>query len=73
MIASRYAYLIPGFIAVARTNGLSNLWAALPASHELIKTNRVAQIRKVKGILASGVDELGNVTTLGVDGLIRQC
>jgi len=68
----RFAYLIPGFIATAQSNGISNLWAALPAAHPLIKGNRVAQIRKVVDIIASGVDELGNVVTLGKDGLIRQ-
>ena len=72
MKASRYAYLIPGFLATARDNGLSNLWAALPASDPLIRENRVAQIRKVKDRLASGVDSLGNVTILRTDGLIIQ-
>jgi hypothetical protein len=68
----RYAYLIPGFIATARENGLSNLWAALPASDPIIRQNRAAQIRKVKDHLASGVDCLGNVTILTVDGFVKQ-
>ncbi len=72
MKTSRYAYLIPGFVATARQNGMSNIWAALPASDPLIKTNRVAQIRKVKGELASCFDELGNRTVLTVDGFVKQ-
>ncbi len=70
--APRFAYLIPGFVATAQANGMRNIWAALPAGHQLVKTNRVGQIRKVKGELASCFDELGNRTILTVDGFVKQ-
>ena len=63
---------IEDFIRVAQTNGLHNLWAALPRAHALVRTNQVAQIRLTRTVLASGVDELGNSITLGTDLRVTQ-
>ncbi len=63
---------IEDFIRVAQTNGLHNLWAALPRTHALVRTNQVAQIRLTRTVLASGIDELGNSITLGTDLRVTQ-
>jgi hypothetical protein len=64
--------LIVHFIQTARLNGLTNLWAALPSSHALIRGNQVAQIRRVTDTLALGFDELGNRVSLTADRRIIQ-
>jgi hypothetical protein len=66
------ATLIVSFIQTAKANGLSNLWAALPRTHALIRTNQVGQIRKVTDTLAQGFDELGNRVRLTADRRIIQ-
>jgi len=59
---------IADWLATARTNGLRNLWAALPAAHPLMKAkNAPGQIRKAKDCLAEGWDELGNRVVLTTD------
>ena len=46
---------IVDFMDAARTNGISNLWACLPARHPLMKSkNRPGQIRKIKDSIAEG-------------------
>ena len=64
--------LIVDFIQAAKTNGIVNLWAYLPRSHHLIKTNQVKQIRKVSDCLAMGFDELGNRVRLTPDCRVIQ-
>ena len=64
--------LIIDFIQTARLNGVTNLWAHLPRTHVLIRTNQVAEIRKVKDCLAFGFDELGNRISLTTDRRIIQ-
>ena len=64
--------LIVDFVQAARLNGITNLWAYLPKDHYLIKTNKVAQIRKVTDCLACGFDELGNRVRLTTDCIVMQ-
>jgi hypothetical protein len=64
--------LIVDFVEAARLNGITNLWAYLPKSHYLIKTNKAAQIRKVTDCLACGFDELGNRVRLTPDARVLQ-
>ena len=64
--------LIVDFVLTARDNGVRQLWAALPASHALVRTNKVGQIRKVKDALAQGFDELGNRIRLTPDLRVLQ-
>lgn len=64
--------LIVDFIQSAKDNGLINLWAYLPRDHQLIKSNKVAQIRKVNDVLAFGFDELGNRVVLTKDCKVVQ-
>ncbi len=64
--------LIVDFVQAARLNGITNLWAYLPKDHYLIKTNKVAQIRKVTDYLACGFDELGNRVRLTTDCIVMQ-
>jgi hypothetical protein len=64
--------LIIDFIQTARLNGVTNLWAHLPRTQVLIRTNQVAEIRKVKDCLAFGFDELGNRISLTTDRRIIQ-
>ncbi|MEY2875878.1 MAG: hypothetical protein RLZZ373_3249 [Pseudomonadota bacterium] len=63
---------IADFMAVAAANGVRVIAAALGADSELVRTNRVKQIRVIKDRLAYGFDELGNVVALCADGFIRQ-
>ena len=58
---------IVDFVNTARGNGLANIWACLPKTHPLVKTNRVGQIRKAKDSIAEGWDELGNRVRLTTD------
>jgi hypothetical protein len=58
---------IVDFVTVAKSNGITNIWAALPRNHNLVWKNNVGQIRKVKDVLAFGFDELGNRVTLTTD------
>lgn len=58
---------IVDFVTVAKSNGIANIWAALPRSHRLVAGNVVGQIRKVKDVLAEGWDELGNRVSLTAD------
>jgi len=58
---------IVDFVTVAKSNGIANIWAALPRSHRLVAGNVVGQIRKVKDVLAEGWDELGNRVFLTAD------
>ena len=60
------------FVATARTNGISNISMVLPTGHELIRTNRVAQIRKATDAIAQGWDELGNRVRLTPDLRVLQ-
>lgn len=64
--------LIVDFLEAAMLNGIVNLWGYLPSNHYLIKTNKVAQIRKVKDCLAFGFDELGNRVRLTPDCRVIQ-
>jgi hypothetical protein len=64
--------LIEDFIKTAQLNGLRNLWAFVPRTHKLVKTNQVAQIRKLKDCLACGYDELGNRVRLTTDCRVIQ-
>jgi hypothetical protein len=64
--------LIVDFVEAARLNGITNLWAYLPKTHHLIKTNKVAQIRKVTDCLACGFDDLGNRVRLTPDCRVLQ-
>lgn len=64
---------IVDFIAVARSNGIGNLWACLPANHPIMKpANRPGQIRKVTDAIAEGRDELGNRVRLTPDLRVLQ-
>ncbi len=64
---------IADWIVTARSNGLRNLWAALPAGHPLMKgPQRPGQIRKAKDCIAEGWDELGNRVVLTPDLAIIQ-
>ena len=58
---------IVDFVAVAQINGVANIWAALPRNHRLVAGNAVGQIRRVKGVIAEGWDELGNRICLTSD------
>jgi hypothetical protein len=60
------------FIRVAQSNGMVNLWAALPRTHTLVQSGQVGQIRKVQDYVASGIDELGNHIILTIDNRIIQ-
>lgn len=64
--------LIIDFIKTAQTNNITYLFAYLPFNHPLIKTNQVRQIRALKDVLASGVDELGNRVVLTTSGTVLQ-
>jgi hypothetical protein len=65
---------IVDFVLTAKGNGITNIWACLPKTHELVKTNQVGQIRKAKDSLAEGWDELGNRVVLTTDlRVIQQC
>ena len=67
-----YTSHIIDFIKVAQSNGMVNLWAALPRSHKLVQSGQVGQIRKVQDYVASGIDELGNHIILTTDNRIIQ-
>jgi hypothetical protein len=69
---SKQQAAIVDFIETARTNGICNLWACLPKTHTLVKTNRVHQIRKVKDSIAEGWDELDHRVRLTPDLRIIQ-
>jgi hypothetical protein len=60
------------FMAVAKTNGVQILFACVPASSELFKTNKVRQIRVVTDAIAWGFDELGNRIRLTPDLRVLQ-
>jgi hypothetical protein len=60
------------FMAVAKTNGVQILFACVPASSELFKTNKVRQIRVVTDAIAWGFDELGNRISLTPDLRVLQ-
>jgi hypothetical protein len=60
------------FVATARANGISNISMVLPTGHELIRTNKVAQIRKATDAIAQGWDELGNRVRLTPDLRVLQ-
>jgi hypothetical protein len=64
--------LIVDFVQAAQINGLVNIWANLPASHYLIKSNQVKQIRKVTDCVAMGFDDLGNRVRLTPDCRVIQ-
>lgn len=64
--------VIADFVATAKTNGISNIWACLPKTHQLVLTNRVGQIRKVTDAIAFGWDELGNRVRLTPDLRVLQ-
>jgi hypothetical protein len=40
--------VIVDFVSTAKGNGITNIWACLPKTHQLVVTNQVGQIRKVK-------------------------
>ena len=63
---------IVDFVRTAQGNGIVNIWACLPKTHELIKTNKVGQIRKAKDSFAEGTDELGNRVRLTTDLRVLQ-
>jgi hypothetical protein len=65
-------YAIIDFVKIAQTNGISNITAALPRTHELVISNQVRQIRKIKDVLAVGFDELNNKIVLTVDCKVLQ-
>jgi len=58
---------IVDFVATAKDNGITNIWACLPKTHRLVVTNQVGQIRKIKDAIAEGWDELGNRVRLTAD------
>jgi hypothetical protein len=60
------------FMAVAKTNGVQILFACVPTSSELFKTNKVRQIRVVTDAIAWGFDELGNRIRLTPDLRVLQ-
>jgi len=65
---------IVDFISTAQGNGITNLWACLPKTHQLVTTNQVGQIRKIRDALAEGWDELGNRVRLTTDlRVIQDC
>jgi hypothetical protein len=64
MVTAKEYSAIIDFVKTAQNNGISNITAALSAKHELVITNKVSQIRKVKDYLAVGFDELGNKVVL---------
>ena len=65
---------IVDFVLTAKGNGITNIWACLPKTHQLVVTNQVGQIRKAKDSLAEGWDELGNRVVLTTDlRVIQQC
>jgi hypothetical protein len=63
---------IVDFVAVAKSNGIANIWAALPRNHRLVASNAVGQIRRVKDAIAEGWDELGNRIFLTADLRVLQ-
>ena len=63
---------IADFVAVAKSNGIANVWAALPRNHRLVASNAVGQIRRVKDAIAEGWDELGNRIFLTSDLRVMQ-
>jgi hypothetical protein len=66
--------VIVDFVSTAKGNGITNIWACLPKNHQLVVTNQVGQIRKVKDSLAEGWDELGNRVILTTDlRVIQEC
>lgn len=52
------------FVTTAQSLGERNIWAALPASHRMVRGNKVNQIRVIGDTLAEYVDELGNLVRL---------
>lgn len=64
--------LVIDFIKTAQSNGITHLWAYLPFHHPLVKSNQVRQIRVLKDVLASGIDELGNRVMLLSNGTVQQ-
>ncbi|MFK4131998.1 hypothetical protein ACI2KR_06840 [Pseudomonas luteola] len=61
------------FIRTAKEIGSPRfVCAALPRKHPLVVNREVSEIRSVKGVVASYVDELGNTVELGADGIVRQ-
>lgn len=70
-VTAKQQYLICCFLQTAKVNGLSYLDAALPLGHPMMLDKKVRQIRKVD-VLACGIDELGNVVVLGIDGFVKQ-
>ena len=71
-ITAKQEFLITQFIATAKTNGVSHLFAALSKNHHLLADKKVRQIRVVTDALASGLDELGNYIVLTPEGLVKQ-
>ena len=65
-------FLIESFIKGAEKNGIRNLWALLPRTHQWVKTNKVHQLRKLNNYYAYGFDELGHRIALCRDGKVRQ-
>jgi hypothetical protein len=63
---------IVDFVAVAKINGVANIWAALPRNHHLVVGNAVGQIRRVKDVIAEGWDDLGNRIFLTTDLRVLQ-
>jgi hypothetical protein len=64
--------VIADFVAIAKGNGITNIWAALPRNHHLVVGNAVGQIRRVKDVIAEGWDELGNRICLTTDLRVLQ-
>ena len=60
------------FMAVAKTNGVQILFACVPSSHTMFRTNQVRQIRVVTDAIAWGFDELGNKIRLTPDLRVLQ-
>lgn len=72
ILSQRQRGAVMSFLNTARSNGLRNLWAALPTSDDLVRTNVVSQIRRATDALALGYDELGNRVRLTPDLRIIQ-
>ena len=71
LTAKQYMVMMD-FMAVAKTNGVQILFACVPSSHTMFRTNQVRQIRVVTNAIAWGVDELGNRIRLTPDLRVLQ-
>ena len=71
-VTAKQQYLIQNFIATAKINGISHLYAALPLTHYLMVDKKIKQIRVIKDSIASGLDELENLVILTPDGYVKQ-